>query len=427
MTPPASSGEAGAPTPTPGGHRRLWAAVPFAALLCFCLILRAPVTVVPPLLVQIRADLGLSAVTAGLLTSIPVLCFGLLTPAASRLMRSTGVNHGALYGVGAVIAGSVLRSVGGVDTAFAGTILIGAGITIGNLVVPMLIGRDFRQRTELATGVYSATVNIAVAVSTALAAPVGLVIGWRLTAALIGTALGGLALAVWLSVYPPGIRGPRASIRRRAGLAELPPAPGRSGRARSGTRRSMRGLIVLTTLSFCGHTLAYYAVTAWLPTALMEIRAMSQSQAGAAASVFQAAGIAGPLLVPFFSGALRWTPRRIVVVIGAAWVTMPAGMLLAPQLWLVWSILAGMAQGGYFTVLMAVLIRRSRNVDENRHATAVVQSVGYCVAATGPVILGWVHEHISGWNGPFALILVVVVAMVIIGASAVREGRGLGD
>lgn len=409
---------------TTGVHRRIWAALPLVALLAFCLILRAPVTVIPPLLPQVRADLGLGAATAGLLTSIPVLCFGLLTPAASRLMRSTGVNHGALYGVGAVIVGSVLRSMGGVGSAFAGTVLIGAGITIGNLVVPMLIGRDFRDRAELLTGVYTATVNIAVTISTALAAPVGLVIGWRPTAALIGAVTGGAALVIWLFVYPPGVRGPRAAIRLRAGLPEPAHSARRGGASTSGVRRSMRGLIVLTTIAFCGHTLCYYAVTAWLPTALMDIRAMSQSRAGVAASVFQAAGIAGPLLVPFLSGALRWSPRRIVVVIGVMWATMPAGMLLAPRLWLVWSILSGMAQGGFFTVLMAVLIRRSRNVDENRHATAVVQSVGYCVAATGPVVLGWIHEHLAGWNGPFALLLVIVAAMVVVAAVAVREGRG---
>lgn len=429
MTPPPPSdtpypGDRQIAASPAGGGRGLWAALPLAAMLALCLILRAPVTVVPPLLVQIRAELGLGAVAAGLLTSIPVLCFGVLTPCASRLMRATGINHGALYGIGAVIAGSVLRSIGGLGTVFVGTVLIGAGITIGNLVVPMLIGRDFRDRAELLTGIYSATVNIAVAISTALAAPVGLAIGWRPTAAFMGAVLGGLALFVWLFVYPPGVRGPRASIRRRAGIAGPPEAAvNRAGR-RTGVRRSMRGLIVLTTIAFCGHTLSYYAVTAWLPTALMDMRGMSQSAAGVAASVFQAAGIAGPLLVPFFSGALRWTPRRIVIVIGAAWATMPAGMLLAPGQWLAWSILAGMAQGGFFTVLMAVLIRRSRTVDENRHATSVVQSIGYCVAATGPIILGWVHERVSGWDGSFGFILVVVVGMVVVAAIAVREGRG---
>ena len=109
-------------TTDPVVHRtRWWRLVPVAALLCFALSLRAPITVIPPLLTPIRSDLGIDAPTAGLLTSIPVLCFGLLTPVASRIIHRLGINLGGLYCVLGVIAGSILRSVGGVTTAFIGT------------------------------------------------------------------------------------------------------------------------------------------------------------------------------------------------------------------------------------------------------------------------------------------------------------------
>ena len=69
--------------------------------------MRAPVGVVPPLAGQIQPDLGLNAVQIGLLTSIPVACFGLLTPVASYLLRVLGINHAAVYCLLAVIAGSL--------------------------------------------------------------------------------------------------------------------------------------------------------------------------------------------------------------------------------------------------------------------------------------------------------------------------------
>ena len=153
------------PSP-PRPSRRWWSLVPVAALLAFTAVLRAPIGVVPPLLPLLRTDLGLTAVQAGLLTSIPVLCFGLLTPAASALLRHTGINHGALYCLAGIVGGSVLRSAGGVGAAYAGTVLIGAGITIGNLVVPMLIGRQFQHRAPLLTGAYSGTVNTTVTAAT---------------------------------------------------------------------------------------------------------------------------------------------------------------------------------------------------------------------------------------------------------------------
>ncbi|MFT4108399.1 MFS transporter, partial [Propionicimonas sp.] len=191
-----------------------------AALLALTLVLRAPVTIVSPLLAQVRADLGLDAAAAGLLTSVPVFCFGLLTPAASRLLRGTGINHGALYCLGAILAGSIVRSSGDVTTAFVGTVLLGIGMTIGNLVVPMLIGRQFRHRAELLSSAYTATVNIAVTATMAAAVPLAAAAGWRWAVALPGVALGTLALLLWLLVYPPGVRGAHPGVRRRAGLPD---------------------------------------------------------------------------------------------------------------------------------------------------------------------------------------------------------------
>ncbi len=407
-------------TTDPVVHRtRWWRLVPVAALLCFALSLRAPITVIPPLLTPIRSDLGIDAPTAGLLTSIPVLCFGLLTPVASRIIRRLGINLGGLACVIGVIAGSILRSVGGVSTAFLGTILLGVFIAVGNLAIPMLIGRQYRHRAELLTGAYAITSNVTVTATTALAVPAAALWGWRWTAAGSGLVLGGLALVTWLLVYPPGIEGARKWFSRRAGQPDAipvgPPAPVRTTKTRS---RSWR-VTALLSAAFAGHTFAYYAVTAWLPTALVDIEGMTRTQAGVAASLFQAAGIAGPLLVPLMS-AFRWSSVRVVVVLGLAWMVMPAGMLVAPQLWGIWSISGGMAQAAFFTAIMSVVIRRSRSIDENRRTTSTMQTIGYSTAAAGPVVAGWVHQQVGGWSVPFAIILGVCVLMLVAATLAVR-------
>jgi CP family cyanate transporter-like MFS transporter len=383
------------------------------------LSLRAPITVIPPLLTPIRSDLGIDAPTAGLLTSIPVLCFGLLTPVASRIIHRLGINLGGLYCVLGVIAGSILRSVGGVTTAFIGTILLGVFIAIGNLAIPMLIGRQYKHRAELLTGAYAITSNVTVTATTALAVPAADLWGWRWTAAGSGVLLGAAALVTWFLVYPPGIEGARKWFSRRAGqLDAIPvgrPAPVRTVKAHS---RSWR-VTALLSAAFAGHTFAYYAVTAWLPTALVDIQHMTRAQAGVAASLFQAAGIAGPLLVPLMS-AFRWSSTRIVVVLGVAWMVMPAGMLVAPQLWGIWSIAGGMAQAAFFTAVMSVVIRRSRSIDENRRTTSTMQTVGYSAAAAGPVVAGWVHQQVGGWSVPFGIILAVTFLMLVTATLAVR-------
>ena len=396
-----------------------WRLVPVAALLCFALSLRAPITVIPPLLTPVRLDLGIDAPTAGLLTSIPVLCFGLLTPVASRIIHRVGINVGGLYCVLGVIAGSILRSVGGVTTAFFGTILLGVFIAIGNLAIPMLIGRQYRHRAELLTGAYAITSNVTVTATTALAVPAADLWGWRWTAAGSGLVLGGLALVTWFIVYPPGIQGARHWFSRRAGHPDAIPV-GNPGPARKPAKGGSWKVTALLSAAFAGHTFAYYAVTAWMPTALVDILGMTRAGAGVAASLFQAAGIAGPLLVPLMSSVLRWSSSRIVVVLGVAWMVMPAGMLVAPQLWGIWSICGGSAQAAFFTAVMSVVIRRSRSIDENRRTTSVMQTVGYSAAAAGPVVAGWVHQQVGGWSVPFAIILGVTVLMLGAATLAVR-------
>ena len=44
-----------------------------------------------PLLGDLRADTGLSPATAGLLTTLPVLCFGAFAPLAPRIARRVGL------------------------------------------------------------------------------------------------------------------------------------------------------------------------------------------------------------------------------------------------------------------------------------------------------------------------------------------------
>jgi MFS transporter, CP family, cyanate transporter len=393
-----------------------WRLLPVAAVLLFATVLRAPLTVVPPMLGLIRADLGLDAATAGLLTSIPVLCFGLLTPVASRLLSRVGINLGAVYCAVGIIVATVVRSLGGTGWVFAGTVLLGITLAIGNLAVPMLIGRQFRHRAELLTGAYALTTNIVVTATTALAVPVALVVGWRATAASTGVVLGIVVLAVWVAVYSPGEAGARPWIRRRAGHPELSAAAAHTEHASSPTRRR---LTVLVSVAFACHTFAYYVMTSWLPTALAELEHMTPSAAGAGASVFQASGVAGPILVPFLA-AIRWPSRRIIVVMGLAWILMPAGMLVAHSWWVLWSLFGGLAQAGFFTAVMSVVIRQSRSVDENRRTTTVMQTVGYSVAALGPFITGWIHQHVAGWTVPFATVLAVTVVMLVAAVLAVR-------
>lgn len=409
----------------PSRRARIWGLVPIAAFLLMTLVLRAPVAVVPPLLPEFQNALHLDTIQAALLTSIPVLCFGLLTPLVSQLVHWLGINHAVSWGLAAVIVGSLLRVDGTVTGAYAGTVLIGLGLTIGNLGMPMLISRQYRHRAALLTGASSATINIAVTLATATAVPVAMWVGWQRSSALWGTIIGGAALVVWLIVYPPGVRGVRGALRRRAGL-EAPAQSVREGRAqlrKAGPRSSLLRWPVawLLAAAFSGHTLAYYAVTSWLPLALVDLRGMTAGQAGVGASIFQAAGIVGPFMTSWLVDGRGWSLTRSALLVGVCWVALPLGIVFAPAGWVVWSLLGGLAQGAFFTLLFVIVVRRTRDVDENRRLTAMVQTVGYSVAATGPVVMGWVHDHLNAWGPSFLVVLAAVVVMIVTVIAAARD------
>ena len=400
--------------------RRLWALAPAFALLACASVMRAPVVVIPPLLGQISADFQLNPVQAGVLVGLPVLCFGVLTPIASVLLRLTGINHATIYCLLGVVAGSLVRSFGAQPGLYLGSLILGAGLAIGNLSIPMLIGRDFQRRTALLTGAYTSTVNIVVALVTAAAAPVAVVVGWRWSAAGSGVVLGLVALVAWVAVYPPGDPGARAGIRRRAGLSPVQPAsPIAAGLER---RQIGRWRVVwLFVAAFVCHILAYNVVTAWLPTALAEMRHMSVVGAGLGSSLFQAAGIAGPFLVPILMSALGWSQLRTMAAVCVCWITLPIGLIAVPGWWPVWSLVGGLAQGAFFTVLFVVVIQRARDVDENRRITALIQTIGYTVAATGPVAASWIHSRVPGWTMTFVAVFLVLVAMSVCALLAVAD------
>ena len=121
------------------------------AVVLFALNLRGPLVAISTVTTDLGTDLGMSSTAIGLLTSLPVLCFGLAAPGASALIARTGVERSVLLSLLGVLVGVLVRSLGGIPAALAGTVMMGLAITIGNVVVPVSIGRDFRGRAAAIT------------------------------------------------------------------------------------------------------------------------------------------------------------------------------------------------------------------------------------------------------------------------------------
>ena len=381
-----------------------------AAILLLGVNLRGPIVAVSPVLDTISADLGISATTAGLLTGLPVLCFGLATPAASALLARFGLGRGVSISLVVLLAGMLLRSVDGLPSALAGTLLIGIAITVGNVAVPVVIARDLPRRAGPVLGGYTAALNVGSMLTLSLTVPLASALGWRTAVASWGV-LVLAALALWAYATRGPIREPAA-------------AAGHTGDATTdgGDDRTWwrRPTVWLLTAAFSGQAFAYYGVTAWLPLLLRDELGMAPGAAGLSASIFQIAALFGAFGVPVLLRVLPG-PRGVVLIVAAAWATLPLGLLLAPSLWPVWCAVGGAAQGGGLVAVFSLVVRAARDLVDNRRISALVQGGGYVVAASGPTVVGAVHEATGGWTAP---LLVVLAAIVLLGtAGAASAGR----
>ncbi|MFD2793411.1 CynX/NimT family MFS transporter [Promicromonospora vindobonensis] len=404
------------------------------AVLVFALNLRTPITSLPPVMTDIATGLGLDQTLAGLLVGIPALCFSVVAPAASTLISRVGPYAAVTVALVGVIAGTLIRSVGtgtpGVVAAFAGTVILGSAITVGNVVVPVIIARDFPTRAALATGLYSSTMNLGSVIATSLTAPFAALLGWQ-GAIASWSVVAMISLVVWLVTTrrlpdPQATRASPAPSTSENDDGSAPAAPSAAPRAErpdetlGGVLR--RPITWALTVAFAGQSFSYYAVTGWLPELLRDLLDLSVTTAGNAAAPFQGLAIAGSVLVPLALAA-RVPMRGAAVTMALLWVSLPAGLLLAPQWWLLWVSLAGIAQGGNFVVIFTIVAQRCRTVAQTRRTVAAVQAFGYAVAATAPAVIGAVHTVSGGWTAALLVMLGSTLALGTAELIATRRPR----
>jgi CP family cyanate transporter-like MFS transporter len=378
------------------------------AIVLLALNMRGPIVAVSPVTEMIRADLGINGGTAGLLTSLPVLCFGLATPPASALLARLGVGRGVLVALAVLLVGIVVRSLDGLPAALAGTVLIGVAITVANVAVPVVIGRELSERSGAVLGAYTVAMNVGSMITLSLTVPIADASGWRFALAAWGALVVVAAVVWWWAT-----RSLRDDTDDSAAASAEP--------AEASPRWWRRPVVWGLTIAFSGQAFAYYGTTAWLPVLLADELGMTPAAAGVSASIFQIAGIAGAVGVPVL---LRWfaAPRVAVAAVVLAWIVLPLGLLLLPSGWALWCAVGGAAQGGGIVAILALIIRNARDLAENRRMSALVQGGGYTVAATGPFVLGAVHETSGGWTAPLLVVLASITVLAV--AGWLSAGRG---
>jgi CP family cyanate transporter-like MFS transporter len=371
-----------------------------AGLVLTGLNLRIAVATVPPLLSDLEQDPGMSSTVAGVLTSLPVLCYGLLAVAAPPLIRRLGGEATLVLVLLAVTAGVLVRAAGSTPALFLGTVVAGAGAAVGNVIVPAVVKGRFPLRVGVLMGVYTAVLSTGAALGGGLVVPLERSLGWQ------------AALAIWAV---PAVLALAVVVAAAVGSGT-----DRSDRGGVGEMRSLLHdrLAWQVTLFFGIQSAVFYIGLSWLPS-ILRSDGYDAGAAGALLAAYALGGVPTAVAAPVLATRVR--DQRVLVLCAVALEAVAvAGLLLLPDAAPAWVAFFAVGQGAAFSLALTLIVLRSPDGRRGAELSGMTQAIGYCIAALGPFAVGVLHAAEGGWTGPLLLLVALCAGMAVAGAGAGR-------
>lgn len=386
-------------------------AIMITAVVFLGLILRSPIAAVPVMLAHIAGDLHVPLGNLGILTSIPLFVFAVISSFTSVTLRLLGLQRAFLAVIITMTVGGFLR-LGNYPMLLIGTALIGLGIAHLNVLLPSLVTAYFSNRIGVYTSLYTFTMMVGVGVFQLLAAPIATAYGYRtmmgLLAAIVVLALLSWALAMTQKLPDFG----RVTNAKKYVAPKIP----------VWTNRRAWAFLFL----FAGQAVMNYTILAWLPT-MTHASGLSLAAGGIAISGFSFCGLPISLIVPnLIPRLVGWQKTGFQLLAGVLGI-IPCIMLFFPvaslAYWLTISVLFGLSVNMIFVNVMTLFSAKTNTPFETAKLSGMAQSGGYLIASAGPVFFGYMYESTGSWNIPVIAIAVVTVIMVFAGIEVERHEK----
>ncbi|MFI9176195.1 CynX/NimT family MFS transporter [Streptomyces lincolnensis] len=394
------------------------------AIVLSALNLRPAITSLGALLEEVRDGLGMSGGLAGLLTSMPPLCFALFGGMAPRLARRFGPSAVVCAGMLAITAGLLIRPYAGSTAGFlAASALALMGIAVSNVLMPVIVKRWFPDRVGSMTGLYSMAVALGTAAAAAVSVPMTDALGgnWQPGLALWAV-LAAVAVVPWVPLLRD--RGAAPDARGTASTAvKVPASPAGRTPAREEAAspvRITRSRTAWALAVFFGlQATAAYITMGWMAQIFRDA-GVPASTAGLLLAVTMVMGVPLAFVIPRLASRL---PHQgpIVVALGVCGLAGYAGLYAAPAAgaW-AWALLLGIANCAFPLALTMVGMRARTGVGVAQ-LSAFAQSTGYLISIPGPILVGVLYQSSGGWGLPIALMTGLMIPQMVVGVLAGRN------
>ncbi|ROI05999.1 MFS transporter [Chryseobacterium sp. G0240] len=368
--------------------------------------LRSPIVAVAPVLGDVRDTLKLDNFQVSLLTSIPLFMFAVCSVLVSRFSNKFGISKLLMYSLIILSFGLFLRITGSLWALFLGSILIGLGICIGNVVTPGYVKNNFPKQIGLMTGIFAVSMNLTAALASGFSVKIGewTGFGWR------------GSLGIWLII---------AGLGFLVLLLELifnKKNPGQPKTVLSTSDFNMFTSSQAWNISiFMGlQSLFYYCMVAWLPSFLTDYNMQGES-AGWVLFVIQITMIPVTFCCPIIANKMK--DQRIMILFICA-LMFGSTMMFAgfKSQWIyVNAVIIGISNGLSFSLSILFFSTRTKSSINAVKISGMAQSVGYLIAAFGPPIFGKLHDWDTSWNTSFYFLSAAVLLMLYFGMRAARN------
>ncbi|OBR93897.1 putative transporter YycB [Clostridium ragsdalei P11] len=372
------------------------------AIIFMAFNLRSPITGVGSLISIIKTQLNLSASSSGIITTIPLIAFAVVSPFVSKLSQEYGSGHLMFYALIFLAAGIMIRSFAGTAGLFIGTAIIGIGIAVGNVMIPSIIKSEFPLKIGMITGIFTTSMSIFAGISSGISVPlsedVGL--GWK-NALAIWLVLVIVTMLIWLFQWNLQLKGKNQLTND------------------SLKKNVYKSSIAWYVALYMGiQSFLYYCFVAWLPT-ILQAKGINVETGGYYASAYQIIAIPASFVVPLL--AVRRKNQKLVTgIISCIYAVSIFMFLIANSTMIIVAsvLLCGLCSGGCISLAMSFIGLRSSGAGEAAKLSGMAQSLGYTLAAIGPFILGSIFDLFHSWNIPLMGLIIMAICLLIVGNKA---------